>query len=497
MPTVSKKFYLTSLAVLLGISGLLVIIGQLEAFFGSGPGEELSYVGALVSLLAAPIMLRLFYKMWSAVQDGDVRTTPAKAVGLLFVPLFNIYWAFQVIWGFAKDYNQYLDRHSRNVERLPEGLFLAYVILSFTAWIPVLGIVLLVANYCVTLVMISKICDAVNALAEMSEQEADKNSEEAAGGTESYSITRVQEADRGIGTSDIEISTSPLREQKGVERKGIDTEKNSLDSESKILVGAVLAALVISFAGIAAYTSETADGLVTASIWESSDAEQGAAPVMLMSFSRFTDSTTKIGETKRWILSQYGEPDTTMRYSVPKTSVSPVRYGLKNKEQIAVTALSYRRKEWSGLLGEKIELTTNFIVVDDMPEKESDPKSVIEPLGGAPDDRVVQFEQVVESSKAETNLLREFDRRELLWEAYLGETWGSNQTYKSKNKAWHTLTPTSQLSSRQFKYFARLHSEGISKLLKGESGDYSRDGIVWLSYSRNGEGVKRLVTRHF
>jgi len=111
------------------------------------------------------VMAILLYKSWAAIQDGHARTTPGKAIGLLFVPFFNIYWAFQAIWGLAKDFNAYIQRNSIPAARLPEGLFLAYCILCFTTWIPVLGLVLLVVNFIIGLIIVSDLCDRINAVA--------------------------------------------------------------------------------------------------------------------------------------------------------------------------------------------------------------------------------------------------------------------------------------------------------------------------------------------
>lgn len=163
MNKISKGFFLGSIAVGLGIANVLVIAGSIQA--KNGNADALGTIGLayIPMLYGAIVMLVLYYKMWAAIQDGQARTTPGKAVGLLFVPFFNLYWAFQVIWGFAKDYNAYAQRHGIQAERLPEGLFLAYIILCFLTWIPVLGHVIMVVNFIIGLLMVSKICDAINA----------------------------------------------------------------------------------------------------------------------------------------------------------------------------------------------------------------------------------------------------------------------------------------------------------------------------------------------
>ena len=78
----------------------------------------------VLTLAAIVLWLMLFYKSWQAIQDGHARTTPGKAIGFLFIPFFLAYWMFQCIWGFAKDYNAYIERHGIETKRLPSGFFL-------------------------------------------------------------------------------------------------------------------------------------------------------------------------------------------------------------------------------------------------------------------------------------------------------------------------------------------------------------------------------------
>ncbi|MCX7172252.1 MAG: hypothetical protein NTY41_18780 [Proteobacteria bacterium] len=166
MKKVPKGFFLGSVAVGLGIADVLVILGSVQALMGN-PETGLGLIGLswLPMLYGCIVMVVLWYKMWAAIQDGNVRTTPGKAIGFLFIPFFNIYWAFQAIWGYAKDFNKYIDRHGIKTRQLPEGLFLTFTILCFTSWIPILGLVLVAVNYFIGLVVVSRICDGVNAIA--------------------------------------------------------------------------------------------------------------------------------------------------------------------------------------------------------------------------------------------------------------------------------------------------------------------------------------------
>jgi hypothetical protein len=38
----------------------------------------------------------LIYKMWSAIQSETVKITPGKAVGRLYIPIYQLFWMFKV-----------------------------------------------------------------------------------------------------------------------------------------------------------------------------------------------------------------------------------------------------------------------------------------------------------------------------------------------------------------------------------------------------------------
>jgi hypothetical protein len=136
-----SRWYMSSLILLIGLVSLIALFGEFA-------------------------FLVLTYRMWGAIQDGHARTRPGAAVGLLFVPFFNLYWIFQTYRGFAEDFNSFCARHSINPPLLPTSLFTAYGVLMICSVIPVIGWPLIVVNFFVALAMISKICDAVNSIPE-------------------------------------------------------------------------------------------------------------------------------------------------------------------------------------------------------------------------------------------------------------------------------------------------------------------------------------------
>lgn len=102
---------------------MFLVVGSVGAFFLYG------------SALAVIIFI---YDMWRSIQDRHARTSPGLALALLLIPVFNIYWAFQALWGLAKDYNGYIRRYHVNTPPLPEGLFLTASITFSVSYLPVL-----------------------------------------------------------------------------------------------------------------------------------------------------------------------------------------------------------------------------------------------------------------------------------------------------------------------------------------------------------------------
>ncbi|MEP6904292.1 MAG: hypothetical protein ABJA66_21425, partial [Actinomycetota bacterium] len=116
----------------------------------------------------------VIWQMWSSIQDGYARTTPAQAIGYLFIPFYNLYWIFQVWSGFPKDFNNFVKRHQLPVSNLSPGVYEAYPFLILMSVIPVLGIIFAAIGFGVFLAVIAKTCNAVNELTDFT-QERQKN----------------------------------------------------------------------------------------------------------------------------------------------------------------------------------------------------------------------------------------------------------------------------------------------------------------------------------
>jgi hypothetical protein len=92
----------------------------------------LSCIYAPFSIAAGVLEYILLYKFWKIIQDGFAKTSPGKAVGYSFIPLFNFYWIFIAIGSLAGELNHYILRHFKND---PSGLRRAH---PAFAWIFIL-----------------------------------------------------------------------------------------------------------------------------------------------------------------------------------------------------------------------------------------------------------------------------------------------------------------------------------------------------------------------
>ena len=90
--------------------------------------NQIIFLATLVSYaltLCLALILPLFiYRMWKSLQDSHVSLTPGKALGFLYIPVFNAYWQFKSLWGFSEDYNRLIVRHALNIPKLPSWIYL-------------------------------------------------------------------------------------------------------------------------------------------------------------------------------------------------------------------------------------------------------------------------------------------------------------------------------------------------------------------------------------
>jgi hypothetical protein len=117
-------------------------------------------IGYGVLVAAGIFNLMLLHGLWKTVQDGHARTTPGKAVGFLFIPLFNLYWIFVAFYGLAQELNRVIAQENAPVAKTSEGLALAHCILICTAVIPLVNFAAAIAMPVVLFLNFKQLKDA-------------------------------------------------------------------------------------------------------------------------------------------------------------------------------------------------------------------------------------------------------------------------------------------------------------------------------------------------
>jgi predicted Zn finger-like uncharacterized protein len=142
----SKTVFVYCWMVVRIIAGILGALGLMLAIRKGGHSTLIATFAAADVFLVCSVLieLMLYYRMWAAIRDSEASTTPAKAIGLLFVPAFNIYWALLMFTGFVEDYNAFIHRRSLKAKDLSFILFLIYAFVFILA-----GIVLTTPMICV------------------------------------------------------------------------------------------------------------------------------------------------------------------------------------------------------------------------------------------------------------------------------------------------------------------------------------------------------------
>lgn len=167
-----NKMYLGIYAASFGLCLLTLIASGAWLVFGAGQrsDEAIAHVARLgVYVLSQFVIVHavynclLLYRMWRAIQDGQTTITVGKAIGFLFVPLFNVYWIFRAWASFPTEYNNYIDRYALPVEPLADKWFITYPILILLA--AILYVPLLAMPF-VFIVVAANACDAVSRLDE-------------------------------------------------------------------------------------------------------------------------------------------------------------------------------------------------------------------------------------------------------------------------------------------------------------------------------------------
>lgn len=140
---------------------------------GASGDESLAIFLATSAIAFLLTVMRLLHKAWAAIHDGASGVSPGPAVGLLFVPIVNLFWSFRVFPGYVTAFRKFGERQRLQLPKLSWFGYLLFL-LNYLSW-PVLagvdqgaglfaGAFLLQAGLGVPL-MLNSLGKAVNAVA--------------------------------------------------------------------------------------------------------------------------------------------------------------------------------------------------------------------------------------------------------------------------------------------------------------------------------------------
>jgi hypothetical protein len=114
--------------------------------------------GVVCFLLASIFGMVNLYRAWFSLSRAGASISPGMAIGLLFVPVFNVYWLFRAYYGFAQEWNRLTHYYedTRRGPKMSEGLFLAFCISALI--FPPLNLILVFP-------VMSSLCTAINFMA--------------------------------------------------------------------------------------------------------------------------------------------------------------------------------------------------------------------------------------------------------------------------------------------------------------------------------------------
>src|SRR4051794_25234400 len=128
-------------------------------------GMGIALLGYFCFFLVGVAYLVLIFKAWTAINDGQQRTSPILAALLLLIPLFSLYWVFQSVYGWSQDYNKYIARHNvAGAPKMNEQLFLFQCISLVACIIPFVNLIAGIAHLVLLFMNTAKMIDGINAI---------------------------------------------------------------------------------------------------------------------------------------------------------------------------------------------------------------------------------------------------------------------------------------------------------------------------------------------
>jgi len=126
------------------VSQLEKMYSLFKVFYLIGVPLSLILIGIPMVITAVVFHAIILYRAWKIIPSEFRRTTPGKAVGFCFIPIFAYYWYFQAYVGLSTDMTNFQDKFSIGNERISRGMSISSAILFVCFLIPYLDILVLI-----------------------------------------------------------------------------------------------------------------------------------------------------------------------------------------------------------------------------------------------------------------------------------------------------------------------------------------------------------------
>lgn len=141
----------TPAMILYALNAVLTVIAEwLLVFDEEGGFFFFGILSLLVLIPAAIVWGRLHYRCWKTLPERYRATTPARAVGFMFIPAVNFVWSFRSFVSLARGFSDWRENLPELPVRDVRGLAIAKAILFICfwtiAWIPLLGGLVCIAD---------------------------------------------------------------------------------------------------------------------------------------------------------------------------------------------------------------------------------------------------------------------------------------------------------------------------------------------------------------
>lgn len=165
-------------------SGTIILIGLL-LIFSDQPEAGLIFlaIGFILLMIGMIFFYMIIFHVWKFIieKENYFGITPSiptvgKAVGYLFIPVFNFYWLFKGIGKLPIDINSVAKRLELN-KFVPDNLGYGIALLSLIGFIPYVGYITSVINLLILLPLFVKSCVEVCQLIDTSSAITDKSTE--------------------------------------------------------------------------------------------------------------------------------------------------------------------------------------------------------------------------------------------------------------------------------------------------------------------------------